>query len=58
MVVSQNVACSVLNFGPHMKSKKIQRTITSFHVLMDLGDEIVFLVYSFYISYNGLGSVK
>ena len=35
----------LLSFGPHMKCKKIQRTIGSLGVLMDLGDEIVFLVY-------------
>ena len=33
-------------FVPHMKSKNIQMTIASFGVLMDLGDEIVFQVYS------------
>ena len=39
-----------------MKSKTIQRTIASFGVPMDLGDEIVFLVYSYGISYKGLNN--
>ena len=49
-----NVARSVLmNFGPHTKCKKMQRTIgsfVSFGVHMDLGGEFVFLVYSYSIS--------
>ena len=53
----QNVTCSVLlNFGRHTKSKKIQRTVCSFGVLMDLGDEIVFLVYSYCVSYKELNN--
>ena len=54
-----NLARSVLrSFAPHMKSKKIQRTIASLGVLMDLGDEFVFLVhaYSYCISYKGLNN--
>ena len=39
-----------------MKSKTIQRTIAQFNVLIDLGDEIAFLVYSFFISYKGLNN--
>ena len=37
-----------------MKSNIIQMTNASFGVLMDLGDDIVFLVYSYSISYKGL----
>ena len=38
-----------------MKDKKIQRTIALFGVLMDR-DEIVFLVYSYCISYKCLNN--
>ena len=37
-----------------MKSKKIQRTVAKFDVLMNPGDEIVFLEYRVCISYKGI----
>ena len=43
-----------MNFGALIKCKQIQRTIGSFHVLMDLGDEIVFLVYLYLYNVKGL----
>ena len=49
-----NVAHSfLLGVGPHVKSKKTQSTIASIGVLMDLSDDVVFLVYTYCISFKG-----
>ena len=53
-----NVGQCLLTVHPYMKYNKIQRIIASFGVLMDLGDEMVFLVYCYYIPYKGLNNCQ